>query len=204
MISDISAKLDVLCPDHEATRHLTTFINQHVVDVGVVAIPLRLSKKAFENCRPPLESRVYARLSALRSADDLHQTYSLDLAHNGDRTLPYFSGALAIHASIADDCVGFFLAGQYRPTGDIIGTLSDLTLGRRIAQASVSNLLHTIATYVKNACAHNEAARAGKRSYGSPGAVVELMQQRSISRCASQPTYEDVGERSFAFNGGPS
>ena len=179
MISDISPRLDVLSPDHEATRHVTTFIHQHVVDVGVVAVLLRLPKKTFENCRPPLESRVYATLSALRSAGDLHQTYSLDLAHNDDRTLPYFSGALAIHASIADDSVGFFLAGQFRPTGGIIGTLSDLTLGRRIAQASASNLLHTIATYVKVASARNEAARAGKRPYDMPSVAMELMQQRS-------------------------
>jgi hypothetical protein len=82
--------------------------------------------------------------------------------------------ALAIHASIADDCVGFFLTGQYRPTGGIIGTLSDLTLGHRIAQASASNLLHTIATYLKVASARNEAAHAGKRPYGSPGGVMEI------------------------------
>jgi hypothetical protein len=101
------------------------------------------------------------------------------LAHNDDRTLPYFSGALAIHASIADDSVGFSLAGQYMPTGGTIGTLSDLTLGRRIAQASASNLLHTIATYVKVASARNEAARADKRPYDRPSVVMELMQQRS-------------------------
>ena len=56
MISDIIARLDVLCPDHEATRHLTTSIHKHVVDVGVVAVLLWLPKKTFENCRPPLES----------------------------------------------------------------------------------------------------------------------------------------------------
>jgi hypothetical protein len=72
-----------------------------------------------------------------------------------------------------------FLAGQFRPTGGIIGTLSDLTLGRRIAQASASNLLHTIATYVKVASARNEAARAGKRPYDMPSVAMELMQQRS-------------------------
>jgi hypothetical protein len=181
MISDISSRIDVLCPDHEAAHHLAAFIDQHVVDVGVVVIPLRLSKKTFGHCEPPLESRVYATLSALRSAGDLHQTYSLDLAHNGDPTLPYFSGALAIHGSIANDRVGFFLAGQYRPTGGIIGTRSDPTLGQRIAQASASNLLHIIATYVKVASARNEAAHAGKRSYRSPIGFMELMHQRSQS-----------------------
>ncbi len=204
MISEISARLDVRCPDHEATRHVTRFIEQHVVDAGVVAITLRLPKKAFKNCGTPLEGRVYATLSALRSADDLHQTYSLELAHDRDRRLPYFSGALAIHASIADDGVGFFLAGQYRPTGGIIDRQSDLALGHRIAQASASNLLRTIATYVKVASAHNQAARAGKRPYVSPSGVVELMQPRSISRCAPLPSYGNVGERSFALDGGRS
>jgi hypothetical protein len=87
------------------------------------------------------------------------------LAHDRDRTVPYFSGSLAINANNADDCFNFALAGQYLPTA---GMMSDLTLGTRIAKASASALLHTIATYVKVASARNDAARAGKRQHRLP------------------------------------
>lgn len=159
-------------------------------DVGVVAIPLRLSKKTFDQSRSPIESRVYAILSGLRSTGDLQNTYSLNLAHDGDRTSAFFSGALAIHARIADDGIGLFLGGQYDPTAGIVGRLSDRRLGHRIAQASASNFLNTIGSYVKISSARNEAARAGKYPFASPGGNSEMLRQRWMSRYAPRQTQE--------------
>ncbi len=163
MTSDVSGRLDVLCPDREAMRHLTFFLEQHVLASGAVALTLRLPGKLFTTRRMPLERRFYATLSTLRSASDPGQMYSVKLAHTS-MSSPYVSGTLAIRASHADDCLGLILAGRHEPQSDVVDSPFDSTEGHRIAQASVLALLRSIATPIEVASARNEAAHAGKHA----------------------------------------
>jgi hypothetical protein len=163
LMSDISERLDLHCPDHEATRHLADFIGQHLTAGGAFAMTFRLPGKVFASRRGPCERQVYAQLWTLHSASDPCQTYSVDLAHTFGSS-PFFSGALAVRTTPADDCAAFVLAGNYEPrNAAVVDTLSDRTTAEhRLAQASTSYLLRSIAAYVQVASARNEAAHAGK------------------------------------------
>jgi hypothetical protein len=160
-MSDISERLVVHCPDREASRHLAAFIADHQTADGRVRITLRLPVGVFADRRSLVERRVVATLYPLRSIADAHPTYSVTWSPKGGGPFPEFSGALAVETSPADDCFGLIVSGHYDPPFGPVGAMFDAALGRRIAHASARDLLRSIADYVENACAHDNAARAG-------------------------------------------
>jgi hypothetical protein len=160
-MSDISERLVVHCPDHEASRHLAEFIAHHRDADGKVRIALRLPIGLFADRRSLLERRVIATLYPLRSISDPHPTYSVTWSPQGGGPLPDFAGALAVEKSPADECFVLVVSGHYDPPFGPVGAMFDVALGRRIAHASARDLLRSIADYVENACAHQVAARAG-------------------------------------------
>ncbi len=160
-MSDISERIVVHCPDHEASRHLAAFVADHQIGDGTVRIALRLPVGLFADKRTLIERRVVATLFPLRSISDPLPTYSVTWAPQGGGPFPEFSGALAVEKSTTDDCFGLIVSGHYEPPFGAAGEIFDAALGRRIAHASARDLVRSIADYVENACAHNVAARAG-------------------------------------------
>jgi hypothetical protein len=160
-MSDISERLVVHCPDHEASRHLAAFVSEHQLGDGTVRVALRLPLSKFADRRALIERRVVATLYPLRSITDPHPTYSVTWSPKGGGPFPQFAGALAVEKSPHDDCFGLLVSGHYDPPFGAVGAMFDDTLGRRIAHASARDLLRSIADYVENACAHTGAARAG-------------------------------------------
>jgi hypothetical protein len=169
-MSDISERLVVHCPDREASQHLAAFIAAHQTGDGTVRIALRLPVGIFADRRTLIERRIIATLYPLRSITDQHPTYSVTWSSKGGGPFPQFAGALAVEKSANDDCFGLIVSGHYDPPLGAAGAIFDMTLGRRIAHASARDLLRSIADYVENACAHNEAARAsqGRRNTWPP------------------------------------
>jgi hypothetical protein len=163
IMSDISERLVVHCPDHEASRHLAAFVADHQTGDGTLQIALRLPIGIFADRRTLLERRVVATLYPLRSISDAHPTYSVTWSAKGGGPLPSFAGALAVEKVARDDCFGLMLSGHYEPPFGAVGAVFDAALGRRIAHASARDLLRSIADYVEKVCAHNSAARAGYR-----------------------------------------
>lgn len=160
-MSDISERLVVHCPDHEASRHLAAFISDHQADDGTVRIVLRLPIGTFVDRRALIERQVCATLYPLKSMSDPQPTYSVTWSPKGGGPFPEFAGALAVQKTARDDSFRLIVSGHYEPPFGAIGALIDATLGRRIAHASARDLLRSIADYVENACAHSGAARAG-------------------------------------------
>ncbi len=160
-MSDISQRLVVHCPDREASRHLTDFINTHRRADGRVRVALRLPIGLFHDRRALIERRVIATLEALRCVTDPNPTYSVTLSPEGNGPFPDFAGALAIDHSPSDDSFTLLVSGHYEPPFGLAGAMFDAALGKRIALCAARDLLRSIADYVENACAHNAAARAG-------------------------------------------
>jgi hypothetical protein len=159
---DISERLIVHCPDPEACRHLAAFIAEHENADGSIRVALRLPIGLFAGRKSLTERRVMATLEPLRSITDAHPTYSVTWSSQAGAMFPDFSGALAVERAPRDDCFGLLVSGHYEPPfGRFGGAMVDATLGKRIAHAAARDLLRTVADYVENACAHNEAARAG-------------------------------------------
>jgi hypothetical protein len=159
-MTQISERLVVHCPDHEASQYVAAFVAEHRAGDGTVHIPLRLPIVMSEDRRAPIERFVIATLYSLQSVGDRHPTYSITWLPKGDGPSPEFAGELAVEKSPRDDCFGLILSGHYEPFG-AVGAMFDPTRGRRIAHVSAHDLLRSIAGHVENAHAHNEAAHAG-------------------------------------------
>jgi hypothetical protein len=159
-MSDINERLIVRCPYHEAPSYLAAFVAEHQVDDGTVRIALRLPVKMFADGGQLIEGSLVANLYPLRASSDPHPTYSVAWSPKTGVSFPEFAGALAIEKGPREYSFGLIVSGQYEsPSG--VGTMFDATLSRRFTHGSARDLLQSIAGHVENACAHDEAARAG-------------------------------------------
>jgi hypothetical protein len=100
-------------------------------------------------------------LYPLHSISDPHPTYSVTWSPKTGVSFPEFAGALAVEKGPRDHSFGLIVSGHYESPLGGVGTMFDATLGRRITHESARDLLRSIADYVENAWAHDEAARAG-------------------------------------------
>jgi hypothetical protein len=57
-MTDVTERLVVHCPDHEASHYLTAFVADHQAGDGTVCIALRLRTSTLADRRPPIERRV--------------------------------------------------------------------------------------------------------------------------------------------------
>ncbi|MGD0473831.1 MAG: hypothetical protein ABSB70_11560 [Candidatus Velthaea sp.] len=173
-MSDIVKRI-VRCPYTDAAHYLADFLAQHRTGDGSTHVALRLPANVFAQRRPLLERRLCATLGSLAAKKDPQQvcsvTWSLPALID---ELPEFGGVLTIAKCRDDDSFEIAISA-----GDEIATLSanghDMTLFRRITQASARELLRTIAEYVENAWAHRSAARAG---YNKPMQYAMLFDEK--------------------------
>ena len=82
-MTDISERTVVHCPDRQASRHLSSFIDDHQVGDGTVSVALRLPLNLFAERRSLPERRIVATLYPLRSVSDPHPTYSVTWSPRG-------------------------------------------------------------------------------------------------------------------------
>jgi hypothetical protein len=143
-MTDVTERLVVQCPDHEASHYITAFIADHLAGDGTVCIALRLRTSRLADRRPLIERRVTATLSPLKSSGDPYPTYSITSSPKGDGPSPEFAGALAVEKTARDGYFGLIVSGRYEPFGTF-GAILDASNGRRIACVWARGLLRSIA-----------------------------------------------------------
>jgi hypothetical protein len=149
-MTDISERLVVHRPEHEAARRLAAFAAERRNVDGSLNIALRLPSKLPALWKLPFERRS-ATLYSLTSAGDPHPTYSVSWSSKDGGPLPEFAGALAVERVALGDCFGLILCGHYQPPFGRLGALFHRAFGRRITHRSARDLLRTIADCVEHA-----------------------------------------------------
>jgi hypothetical protein len=157
-MTDISERLVVRCPNHEASDYLAAFVADHIQGDGSVRMKMRLPISRHSDRRPLAERAVVGAFCPLKASGVGFPSYSLSWLTKGDGPSPEFTGTLAIGQLMQDDSFGLILSGHCAPRGTA-GAKS--CAGRRIARVSPRAVLELIAVYIENARAHNEAALAG-------------------------------------------
>jgi hypothetical protein len=111
---DVSERLVVHCPDHEASHYLAAFVAEHQVGGGTMRIGLRLPISMLADRQMRIEHGVIATLISAVMDRDPHPTYSVTWLPNGDGPSREFAGALAVEQSPHDDCFDLILKRTLR------------------------------------------------------------------------------------------
>jgi hypothetical protein len=102
-MTDVSERLVIHCPDHEASHYLTAFVADHQAGDGTVCIALRLPTSRLADRRPLIERCVIATLYPLKSSGDPHPAYSVTWLPKGavrPRNSPVRSPSKRLHATV--------------------------------------------------------------------------------------------------------
>jgi hypothetical protein len=159
-MTDIRERRVVNCPNHKASKYMAAFVCRPSSRRRYGAH--RVAAADLCGSAPLTERPVVATLS-LESMNQLYPACAVSWLPKVDGPSPEFVGTLMVEKCRRDDCFGLILRGQYTP----LGAATSVARGNRVARVPARGVLRTIADYVLDRCAHDEAALAGHSRYVS-------------------------------------
>jgi hypothetical protein len=145
MTTTILASEHVDCPPEEVESYLERFLYGLVAGDGTLVVELRAPARALGlPGHAAFEKRVVAKLTYDRDADELNRIVSLSWTPEGGGPYPAFSGTVVADAAMDSEGSVVSIAGRYAPPGGIAGDVFDALVGRRIARATIRELLERI------------------------------------------------------------
>jgi len=161
-MSNISERLVVRCPYHEAPPYLASFFAKHQIAKDRVAcIALHLPEKLFADRHFMLAPAVVATLYPVQSISDPSPRYLVIWSPKVGDWFPELGGRLAFARSSRDNCLDLVINSHYEVPLNGKGSLLDDACNRRIIHGSARALLRSAAHHIEVGWAHDEAARAG-------------------------------------------
>jgi hypothetical protein len=145
MTTTIVAYEHVDCPPPEVEAYLERFLSSLASKDGRLVVALRVPASAFGiPSNLALEKRVTATITYDRDADKLNRIVGFSWKPEGGGPYPSFSGTLV--AGAASEGAGSIvsISGSYTPPGGVVGDLFDALIGRKIARATIRELLDRI------------------------------------------------------------
>jgi len=145
MTTTIVAYEHVDCPPPEVEAYLERFLNSLASEDGRLVVALRVPASAFGiPSSLALERRVNATITYDRDAGELNRIVGFSWKPEGGGPYPSFSGTLVADAASEGGGSVVSIVGRYTPPGWLAGGLFDVLLGRRIARATIRELLERI------------------------------------------------------------
>ncbi|MGP6157282.1 MAG: hypothetical protein ACLPYS_07205 [Vulcanimicrobiaceae bacterium] len=145
MTTTVVASEHVDCPPEEVEAYLEHFLYGLVASDGTLVLELRAPASALGlPGQLALEKRVVAKLTYDRDADELNRIVSLSWTPEGSGPFPSFSGTVVADAAVDTEGSVVSIAGRYAPPGGMAGDVFDALVGRRIARATIRELLERI------------------------------------------------------------
>jgi hypothetical protein len=144
MTTTIVASEHVDCPPEDVESYLERFLYGLVSGDGSLVVELRAPARALGlPSHLAFEKRVVAKLTYDRDADELNRIVSLSWMPEGG-PYPAFSGTVVADAAVDTEGSVVSISGRYAPPGGMAGGVFDALLGRRIARATIRELLERI------------------------------------------------------------
>ncbi len=150
-MSHIDRRLSVACPLGQARKRLEAFFRTSGNREGDtlklslhVEIPIAGFAKAID-----LSRSVIATIRAHARPEDMEARYRVQWAAQKPGPFPLFSGEMLVEGAADYDSFVLHLTGNYTPPFGALGGAFDLLVGRRLAAATASNLLHQIRDVVE-------------------------------------------------------
>src|SRR5664279_3163455 len=161
-MSNISERLVVHCPYHEAPSYFASFFAKYQVAGGNRAcIALHLPVRMFADRLLSLAHIVIATLYPVHSISDPNPRYLVIWSPNAGDWFPEFGGRLAFARSARDNCLDLIINSHYEVPLNGAESMLDDAVNRRIIHGSARALLRSAANHIADRWAHDEAARAG-------------------------------------------
>jgi len=127
------------------TEHLLQdYMDERVRGDGSVALPLRMRFRAGRDDLA-LAHDVVVRFRKGRDAENLNDTFFVDWQPSGEGPYPAFSGTMNVYAESDPRQSRLEIDGTYDAPGGAIGRIFDALIGRRMARASLADLVERIA-----------------------------------------------------------
>jgi len=128
-----------------ATGHLLQdYMDERVRGDGSVALPLRMRFRAGRDDLA-LAHDVIVRFRKGRDAENLNDTFFVEWQPSGEGPYPTFSGTMNVYAEPDPRQSRLEIDGTYDSPGGAIGRIFDALIGRRMARASLADLVERIA-----------------------------------------------------------
>jgi hypothetical protein len=160
-VSHLDQDISIRCPLAQARKRLTDFFHEfgnREGDTLKLALHIDLAVPGFE--APLTVGRsVIATIQPHHLAGDMEPRYRVQWAPQTPGPFPLFSGELLVEGASDYNSFRLRLSGDYSPPLGLVGKSFDLLLGKRIAEATTSNLLHRIRDSVERAFQHDEALK---------------------------------------------
>jgi hypothetical protein len=145
MTTTIVAYEHVDCPPPEVEAYLERFLYGLASEDGSLVVELRAPASALGiPAHLAFEKRVVARLTYDRDADELNRIIGLSWKPEGGGPYPSFSGTIVADAASEGEGSVVSIVGHYTPPGGVAGGLFDALLGRRVARATIRELLERV------------------------------------------------------------
>jgi hypothetical protein len=155
-MSNISERLVVHCPYHEAPSYLAGFFAKYQVKhESNACIALHRRVKRFANQPSTIARSVVTLVYPLHSISDPDPRYFVIWARETGKRFPEIAGTLTFAKSSRDNCFDLIINSHYE------SPMLDASLSRLTFHGLAGDLLRSIGNHVESAWAHDEAARAG-------------------------------------------
>jgi hypothetical protein len=160
-VSSVEQDISITCPLAQARKRLTDFFHEvgnREGDTLKLALHIDI---AVPNVLAPLTlgRSVIATVSAHQLAGDMEPRYRLQWAPQTPGPFPLFAGELVVVGASDYNSFRLRITGNYEPPLGFVGKAFDMVLGKRIAEATTSNLLHRIRDSIELAFRNDEAAK---------------------------------------------
>ena len=143
-VSRVEVNLDVAVPFSEAEGYADDFLSDAERRGFHVHVPLRdLLPHVTGKIRKPVQM-VFARHGDELEQGRLHDAMLIEWTATGTRLFPQFHGTLRLRIAGAS-ATRLTLEGAYRPPLGRVGRVFDRVIGRRIARATMRELLDRVA-----------------------------------------------------------
>jgi len=132
-------------PAAATERLLQEYMAQRTRGDGSIALPLRTRFRAGSDDLS-LAHDVVARFRKGRDFENLNDTFFVDWEPSGEGPYPTFSGTMNVYAESDPRESRLEIDGTYEAPGGMIGKIFDILIGRRMARASLADLVERIAS----------------------------------------------------------
>jgi hypothetical protein len=160
-VSHLDQDISIHCPLAQARKRLTDFFRETGNrDGDTLKLALHIDLTA-PGAVPPLTlgRSVLATIQPHHLAGDMEPRYRVQWAPETAGPFPLFAGELLVEGASDYNSFRLRLSGDYEPPLGIVGKGFDLLLGKRIAEATTSNLLQRIRDAIEAAFQKDEAAK---------------------------------------------
>jgi hypothetical protein len=160
-MSHLERRITINCPLAQAAARLQSFYAAHgSADGDVVRLSLQASVDVPGVPNPVvLQRAVIATIHKNHLPADMTPRYRVEWAPEVPGPFPLFGGELFVEGDNYETFV-LSLAGDYTPPLGLLGKGFDALVGKRIADATASNLLERIKSFVESEFTAGEAAKS--------------------------------------------